>query len=203
MVLPSFDKFTMPYIDAQTLLNLLSDYSNPRDCISRMVKKGKLIRLKNGFYLITEKYKNLALPFEQIANLIYGPSYVSLEWALSYYEMIPERVFNVTSVTTGKTKEFQTSIGLFDYHHIPLFRYDFGVEKKECGNWPGGFLIASKEKALLDLIFIKWKNFKNLSEFINSTRIDIELINKLNKQDFNKFGKRYKSKAIDKFLGTI
>ena len=76
------------YVGIQNILPLLSDYANPHDLISRMVKKGELIRLKNGFFLISEKIKNAAVPFEQIANLLYGPSYVSLEWALSHYGFI-------------------------------------------------------------------------------------------------------------------
>src|ERR1700722_18741022 len=103
-----------PYVDAQTLLSLLGDYSKPRECILRMVKGGEIIRLKNGFYLIHDKIQqgptNL-IPYEQVANLLYGPSYVSLEWALSFYGMIPERVYAVTSMTLGRTKSYHTSVG--------------------------------------------------------------------------------------------
>src|SRR5690348_11827407 len=103
-----------PYVDAQTLLNLLADYRKPREAISRMIKNKELIRLRNGFYLIQSKIKNGSnsfIPYEQVANLLYGPSYVSLEWALSFYGMIPERVLTVTSMTLGRNKEYSTSVG--------------------------------------------------------------------------------------------
>ncbi len=103
-----------PYVDAQTLLIFLADYRKPRECISRMVKNEQLIRLKNGFYLIADRIKSgshTVIPYEQVANLLYGPSYVSLEWALSFYGMIPERVHTVTSMTLGRNKEYRTPIG--------------------------------------------------------------------------------------------
>ena len=71
------------YIESHHLKPLVSSYANPDDLISRMVKTGELIRLKNGFFLIREKIENAPVPYEQIANLLYGPSYISFEWALS------------------------------------------------------------------------------------------------------------------------
>ncbi|MFI5334548.1 MAG: hypothetical protein ACHQT8_05220, partial [Chlamydiales bacterium] len=121
-----------PYVDAQTLLNLLVDYRRPRECIARMVKNGELIRLKNGFFLIADRMQDVhsAVPHEQIANLLYGPSYVSLEWALSFYGMIPERVHTITSMTLGRGKEFQTPVGHFVYHPLSSQRYSIGITQK-------------------------------------------------------------------------
>jgi len=67
------------YIKSQNLKPLLGDYTNPDDFISRLVKAGELIRLKNGFFLIAEKIADSTVPYEQIANLLYGPSYISFE----------------------------------------------------------------------------------------------------------------------------
>ncbi len=101
------------YIEAQNLMPLLSDYTNPRACISRLVKKGDLTRLKNGFFIINEKIENATIPFEQIANLLYGPSYISFEWALSHYGMIPEGVYVVTSAALERSKCYTTPLGNF------------------------------------------------------------------------------------------
>jgi len=65
------------YVKSQNLKPLLSSYTNPDDFISRMVKTGELIRLKNGFFLIAEKIEETPIPYEQIANLLFGPSYIS------------------------------------------------------------------------------------------------------------------------------
>jgi hypothetical protein len=86
-----------------------------------------------------------------IANLLHGPSYVSLEYALSHYSLIPERVTEVTSVTPGRSKRYQTPIGYFSYHHIPLSCFASGMDiyTDEFGV---SCLIAAPEKALADKI---------------------------------------------------
>jgi hypothetical protein len=204
MATPPLDRFPLAYIDAQTLLWVLKDYKNPRDCIARMVKNGILIRLKNGFYIIADRIQGVfSASLEQIGNLLYGPSYISLEWALSYYGLIPERATVVTSVTIGKSKEFVTPIGLFTYSHLPLFRYDIGIDRKLLSDLPGGFLIATPEKALIDLIFLKWKAFRSLSEFTESMRIESEALRQLDRKRLEKIGEVYAHRAVDKFIGSI
>src|SRR6266404_1151509 len=94
------------YIEAQNLLPLLSAYTNPHDFLARLVKKGDLIRLKNGFFVIAKKIQKAPVPFAQIANLLHGPSYLSFEWALSYYGMIPEGVYVMTSASAVKSKSY-------------------------------------------------------------------------------------------------
>jgi hypothetical protein len=72
------------------------------------------------------KYGGTVEPME-IANPLYGPSYISLEYALSYYGLIPERVESITSVTTKRSKKFITPLGSFSYEHIPLKAYPIGI----------------------------------------------------------------------------
>jgi hypothetical protein len=198
-----------PYIDAQTLLNLLSDYRKPREWIRRMVKKGELIRLKNGFYLIAGKLKqgkDTIIPYEQIANLLYGPSYVSLEWALSFYGMIPERVHTVTSMTLGRTKEYHTPIGDFAYYPLSSISYSVGVEQKKASDSIGRFLMASPEKALADLVFktCKGLNKEQLKiELLESKRIDREHFHQLNKNLLAEIAKAYHSKTINYLMDLV
>ncbi len=118
--------------------------------ISRLVKKGELIRLKNGFFLIAEKLINNRVPFEQVANLLYGPSYISFEWALSFYNMIPEGVYVITSASAAKSRCYKTPIATFDYIALSHRRYSIGIDQQE--NDGGRFLIATPEKALADIV---------------------------------------------------
>lgn len=191
-----------PYIDAQTLLNLLAKYKKPREAILRMVKNEELIRLKNGLYVISEKIhqqKLTVIPFEQIANFLYGPSYVSMEWALSFYGMIPERVHTVTSMTLGRNKEFHTPIGNFSYYVLPSKCYSIGVTLKESADFIGNFLIATPEKALADVVFKTCKNLdKNelRDELIESKRIDREHFRDLNKDLIKEIAKSYHAKSV-------
>jgi hypothetical protein len=89
-----------------------------------------------------------------LANLIYGPSYVSLEWALSYYGMIPERVEEVTSVTLKRKQSFLTPLRTFSYQHINPLAYPTGVTRIEVSDYQKA-LIATPEKALCDLLMLR------------------------------------------------
>lgn len=191
-----------PYIDVQTLLKLLADYKKPREAILRMVKNKELIRLKNGFYLISEKITQgsaKVIPFEQVANLLYGPSYVSMEWALSFYGMIPEKVHTVTSMTLGRNKEYHTSIGDFSYFTLSSESYSIGITQKKSSDFVGGFLIASPEKALADTVFKTCKNLNKdqlKDELLESKRIDRECFHELNKDLLENIAKSYHAKHV-------
>jgi len=198
-----------PYVDAQTLLGLLTKYQRPRECISRMVKAGELIRLKNGFYLIADRIIPKAkegIPYEQVANVLYGPSYVSLEWALSFYGMIPERVHTVTSMTLGKDKEFNTPVGSFTYHKLPSNCYSVGITLKKSPDFFGNFLIASPEKALADLVFKTCKGLdkKQLNqELIESRRMDVDCLQKLDKKLLASIEEFYHSKRVSYLIDLL
>lgn len=202
-------KIETPYIDTQTLLSFLTDYQKPRECILRMVKNGELIRLKNGFYLIADKIEeesNTAVPYEQVANLLYGPSYISLEWALSFYGMIPERVHTITSMTLGRNKEFNTPIGNFTYSKLSTSRYPIGITQKKSSDFIGGFLIASPEKALADLVFTTCKGLNKeelKQELLESKRIDRECFHQLDKVLLSKIAKAYHTKSVNYLVDLI
>lgn len=196
--------FSTPYIESQNLIPLLHEYKNPDDVIARLVKKGELIRLKNGFFLIAEKVANSPLPFEQIANLLYGPSYLSLEWALSYYGMIPEGVYVVTSVSAGKAKTFKTPVGTFEYVSLSHNRYSIGIDQLE--NSAGRFLIATPEKALADLVHLKSKNLSSddlLIDLIEARRIDEDRLRNLNVKLLLEIDERYRSRAVRQLIKAI
>ncbi len=192
-----------PYIDAQTLLQFLDNYKKPREAILRMVKNEELIRLKNGFYLISDKIthgKSRVVPFEQVANLLYGPSYVSMEWALSFYGMIPERVHTVTSMTLGRNKEYHTPVGDFSYSNLSPRSYSIGITQKKSPDSTGGFLIASPEKAMADMVYKTCKNLDKdqlKDELLESKRIDRECFHGLNKDLLKDIVISYRSKHVN------
>jgi hypothetical protein len=204
-----FKLIKTPYIDAQTLLNLLADYRKPRERILRMVKNEELIRLKNGFYLIVDKIKQgskTLIPYEQVANLLYGPSYISLEWALSFYGMIPERVHTVTSMTLGKNKEYRTSIGDFVYRRLSSHCYSIGIVQMKSPDFLGGFLMACPEKALADLVFITCKGLDKEElkrELLESKRIDGACFHQLNKALLAEIAKSYHSKRVSYLVDLV
>ena len=119
--------------------------------ISYMVKKGELLRLKKGVYTLGEEYRLSPIDRVSVANILYAPSYISFEYALSYYGLIPERVYEITSATMRMKKEFHTPIGRFTYKVVPLHAYALGVDWV-YDKTQGGKLIATAEKALCDKI---------------------------------------------------
>jgi hypothetical protein len=201
---PILDFAETAYIEAQNLLPLLKDYKNPHDFLARLVKKGDLIRLKNGFFVIAEKIKKERVPYEQIGNLLYGPSYLSLEWALSYYGMIPEGVYVVTSVSSTKSKMFQTPLGAFHYTYLSHFRFAIGIDQKE--NNSGRFLIATPEKALIDLIHLKSRHLNPqdlLIDLIEGRRIEEETLRNLDKNHILEIAGQYRSQTIENLIQTL
>jgi len=125
--------------------------SNVNDKISNLVKNGELTRLKKGFYTFSKAYLTKPIDLISVANTLYTPSYVSFDYALSYYGMIPERVSEITSATSKNEKLFETPVGRFSYKKVPLKAYSLGIDWLYDEN-EGGKFIATPEKALCDKI---------------------------------------------------
>jgi len=201
---PLLMHFPLPYVEASTLRPLLSDYKTPRDWFFRMVKKGELIRLRNGFFVIAEKIANDRVPYEQIGNLLCGPSYISFEWALSHYGMIPEGVYVVTSATTTQPREYRTPLGTFTYAHLSHHRYAIGITQAK--NSLGNYLIATPEKALADVIHMKSKHLNEkdlLVDLIEARRIDEDVLKGLDKKHLLEISESYRSKTVRTLVNAI
>ena len=87
-------------ITSDILKSNLKNYSNKNTKIEREVKKGNLIKIKNGLYENNPNINGYLL-----SGSIYGPSYLSFDFALSFYQLIPEKVTIYTSATCGKKKK--------------------------------------------------------------------------------------------------
>ncbi len=135
----------------QLILGLLKGYKRPYDKINELVKKGELTPIKRGFYIPGPKLKMSKPESFLVANHVWGPSYVSMETALSYWGLIPEKVYEISSLTTKTTKTYKTPIGKLSYLHAPLPYYSFGI-KSVLLSQKQRVLIASPEKALCDKI---------------------------------------------------
>lgn len=119
--------------------------------LSRWQKKGYIIKIRRGYYVFLDVPRTEQLLWF-IANKIYQPSYISFELALSYYHLIPESVYAVTSATTKKTTQYSSFIGNFIYHHLrPSLFFGYSVVRLQEHR---PVLIAEMEKALLDYLYI-------------------------------------------------
>ena len=134
------------------------NYTNPLDKIKRDADRGIIIRLAKGIY---ETDKNVEPCL--LASSISSPSYLSFDWALSYYGLIPEKVRAITSATleNRKNKVFENYFGRYEYTDIPLKAFSEGLTYLEKGEYM--VKIATKEKAVCDSL-CKWRVVKNIKE---------------------------------------
>ena len=174
-------------LSTSTILPLLKDYRRPYDKINYWVKSGILIQVKKGLYVLGKELSDqVPHPF-LLANQLYGPSYVSLDSALAYHGMIPERVYQTSSVSTRMSKTFQTDLGLFDYTKVNSRYYSFGIRNQGNKN-SGYFMIASPEKALWDKIVLTSgllfrSKVEGRSFLEKDLRVDLNELNSLNLEE--------------------
>ena len=133
------------------LLSLLKEYKRPNDKINELVRERALTPIKKGLYIAGPSLGAVKPEPYLLANYIYGPSYVSLETALSFHGMIPEKVYEVASMTTKASRKFSTDAGVYTYTRLPLPYYAYGIEQIRFSEKQTA-LVASKEKALCDKI---------------------------------------------------
>jgi len=134
------------------------------------IKKGYIERVKRGLYVFSDR-KSWVSP-EEISFLIYEPSYISLEYALSHYGFIPEMVYSITAVTPKVTRRFANKFGNFIYRKIkPELFFGYKIMETESGK----YLLAEPEKALLDYFYLNSKNI-NSKEDIEEMRLNREMV---------------------------
>jgi len=197
-------------IDYPTLKSILSNlgYENINDKINNLKQKNIIKSLKKGYFIHTSITQKNIFSKELISNtLLAGPSYISLDYALYYYGLIPETVHEITAVTTNRSKIFKTEFGVYSYRQIKkeLFTIAIKSEKTESGYY---FLIAEKEKALCDKIFfskdVKIYSMNSLLNFIeNDLRIDIDILKDFNSEIVSHYYKISKSKKIKILLNIL
>ena len=165
-----------------------------RNNFVRWVKKGLLIRLRQGYYTFPE-YKNKPDFTLFFANRIYRPSYISLHTALAFYGIIPEAVVQITSVTSLKTASFQNEFGEYEYKSIReelMFGYDF----KTIANGQS-IKLSRPEKALLDLLYLY--PFYNSEKEVEELRLDENFLqDEFDLQRLEDYQSEFKSKALQK-----
>ena len=130
------------------LLEELHEYASPKTKLSRMVQKGTVFPITKGLY---ETDRNV--PPHLLAGSIYGPSYISFEYALSYYGLIPEAVYTITcaSFEKKKKKQYDTLFGAFTYQDVSAEAFPLYVELHQEGDY--WYRMAAPEKALCDQLY--------------------------------------------------
>ena len=133
------------------LLPLLAEYQRPNDKIARWLATGVLVQLRRGLYVLGSEHRPGPVSLPLLAHLLYGPSCVSLDFALSWHGIIPERVVEISSVCTRRARVINTPMGRFSYTHLPHAAYGIGI-RIETNQDGSSFLMAGPEKALCDKV---------------------------------------------------
>ncbi|MEA4841409.1 MAG: hypothetical protein VB110_10445 [Bacteroidales bacterium] len=197
----NFIEFRKSFIDigcvnTHQIVALYPDFNHNN--LTRWVKQGLLVNLRQGYYSFPELRVHPDFVF-YISNRIYKPSYISLHSVLAFYGIIPEAVTQITAVSSLKTAEFQNDFGVYTYKKVreDLF---FGYELKPFGD--KSILFAHPEKALLDLLYLYpfYDSFEELEEL----RLDEAYItNELDRTRLDEYAARFGSKALTRRVALM
>jgi len=186
--------------DYTQLMHVLAEYSKPRDAVSSLLRKEQIIRVRKGLYVFGDLWQRQPISREMLANLVYGPSILSIDYALAWHGLIPEYVDVLTSISSGRSRHFNTPLGGFSYTHLSQERFSFGatIQKSNTGNW----LITEPIKALADKVWTD-KRFQPTSPasyadyLFEDLRIDEDtLAGYFNKFNINNLVQAYSTRKV-------
>jgi predicted transcriptional regulator of viral defense system len=158
-----------------------------RNQLTEWCRKGLVIRLRKGLYVLNDTDRRITPSRLFLANQLYIPSYVSTEYALHFYDLIPERVADITSVSSKKPVTFENYFGRFIYQHIKLKAFTGYRMLKDENNF--NVLIAEPEKALLDYLYLNLSDFSTTDMVIESVRL--QHLDSLNQKKLMKFARLF------------
>lgn len=169
-------------VSTAVLKSLLTGYSNPNAKIKLWIEQGYLVPLKRGMYVVSQEITMQEPCLGLIANHLYVPSYVSLQYALRQYGLIPERVMLITNITTCHARSFSNSLGSFSYHNVGRAYFALGITSRS--EEASSYMIATPEKALTDTILFTSKvpnSLVGLSQFLEEDmRFDMDALRDMN-----------------------
>jgi hypothetical protein len=169
--------------------------------VKRALARGDFVRVKRGLYCRPESLRSGSLDLRVLAQYVYGPSCVSLESALSHHGWIPEAVYATTSVTSKRSRNFQTRFGLFTYHRVPCRPFLAGVERIEDRGGP--ILMATPWRAVADLVYVNRRDWKGTEPLVQSLRIDSDLLKPPPREQIDELCAAYRSRRVRSFLESI
>ncbi|MEI6650182.1 MAG: hypothetical protein WCL23_01975 [Candidatus Moraniibacteriota bacterium] len=170
-----------------------------RQRLSEWLKKGYIRKAANTQYMFATTPLHEATLFV-VANAAYAPSYVSLEMALSYYGLIPEGVYSVTSVTSKKTRVFPPGVARFEYRHVkPSLMW--GYRLVDGGNGRV-FQMAEPEKAVLDYLYLR-SDLVRPSDF-EALRINGEIFReKIRIETLQRYAEHFGKQALTRRMSML
>lgn len=167
--------------------------------IKRAMSAGEILNIRRGLYCLAPEFQKKPVSVNSLSQRIYGPSYISMETALSHHGWIPEAVYACTCASFGNSKEFETPLGVFSYKRVPQHTFFLGVERRndENGNV---FFMASPSKALADYLYVHQLNWTRIDEPIGSLRIDEDELACVTAEELEALLSNYTNGRVKRFL---
>ena len=190
--------------DETVVRNLFPDRSegSRKVLVHRAAAKGEIIRLKPGLFLLGPEYRKAHPHPFVIAALLHSPSHVSLESALSYHGLIPEAVYHVSSVTSVRSRRFETPIGVFTFKRVPASHPRTGVKAVKFNDRSWAF-IATPLRTIADLVYlqkqISWEK-DGLEYLTESMRIEWEDLHKISFENIHEICESLRDKRTKRYL---
>lgn len=189
---------------AEDLLQYTSGSDDARyGLVKRAVASAELIRIRRGLYCLSPKLRRKPLNLFAVAQYVYGPSYISLESALSHHGWIPEAVYTVTSASIGESKTFHTPVGTFSYTRIPQEVFYAAVEREGDVAAGGVALVARPIKALADYVYAYRKDWQSLHPVVHDLRVDPQELAAITREELEEARAGYRSKRVLRLLDAV
>lgn len=185
------------------LVGLLEGTSDRRyGLVKRAIAGGDILRIRRGLYCLAPKHRRKGMNLYALAQQIYGPSYVSLESALSYHGWIPEAIYCVTNISIKKSNDFTTPLGEFIYRRIPLSPFYEEVDRIKTADG-AVFFMARPFKALVDYLYIYRKNWTGMRPAAEDLRINPEYLNAITARDCAALRNSLSSRRVHRFISGV
>ncbi|MCP4898471.1 MAG: hypothetical protein GY906_15965 [bacterium] len=170
--------------------------------LKRAVANHEVWRVHRGLYCLSERYTHGRVNPLELAQRVHGPSYISLESALSHHGWMPEAVHAITSVALGRSRTFDTPVGLFSFTRVPQHRFLAGVRRvsEEGGD---AFFLATPLKALADHVYAQRSDWHSVVPVVESLRVDHDLLAELTGERFDEVMSAYKPGRVSRFLAGL
>jgi len=168
--------------------------------LKRAVHAGEISRIRRGLFCLDRRF--LATPPNplSLAQMVYGPSYLSSETALSWHRWIPEAVYAVVSTGLGRSRDFVTPLGTYVYQRVPQQSLMSGVERIAENTPHVAYFMARPLKALADYVYTHDCDWRSADPLRGSLRIEDDALSRLTSEDFEELEGQYRSGRVSRFL---
>ncbi|MFH1227255.1 MAG: hypothetical protein V1701_05050 [Planctomycetota bacterium] len=169
--------------------------------LKRWLDAGKLIRLRKGLYILNQADRRFHPSRMFISKELYSPSYVSTEYALSFYGLIPEKTADITCITSKKTAVFTNSLGRFVYQHLAQGCFRGFLESADEAGLK--YFMATPEKAAVDFLYLNQRRFRDDYRLVLTESFRFQNTEILDKNKLSEYAALFNSRKLDRIVTAL